>query len=175
MILVLFRHGHKAHFPLENPPLSEAGFEQAHKIAQKIKANILPRPVKIWVSPKQRTTDTMSEVLNMFHPQIETLSELNTRQNSQTLQNYRDQVLTFIEKINTLAYKEINASNPSLVATPEFVHFACTHYDWLEEAMTLIPCTKSLTTYEFSSWAPAQYLIFKIKDHQWELLQKGLA
>ncbi len=55
------------------------------------------------------------------------------------------------------------------------VHFICTHYDWIEEALTLINSDKNLNSFEYSGWSPAQFLVFEVSDGSWKVGQKGVA
>jgi hypothetical protein len=38
----------------------------------------------------------------------------------------------------------------------------CSHYDWVIEAMAVIPADTDLTKDEFSHWTPCQYAAFHV-------------
>jgi broad specificity phosphatase PhoE len=169
MILILFRHGHKGQTPFQDPDLTPKGFDQALDLVTKIEQGILPQPTHCWFSEMIRTKQTLQKVIEKYQPKNFQKSELNIRNHigakSETTQDFRTRIQKFC---NDLVSKQ----------KPSEVHFICTHYDWIEEVLTLINSDKDLNSFEFSNWAPGQYLVFEIessdKYQPWKVLKKGI-
>ena len=165
MILILFRHGHKSLLPFADPDLTPQGFDQAADLVQQIESGILPKPTHCWFSEKIRTQQTLSKAIENFNPISKKSSNLNLRSHTETHQEFKSR----IQKI----LFEITAENKSTD-----VHFICTHYDWIEEGLSLINSDKDLNSFEFSNWSPGQYLLFEIessdRNTNWKMLKKGV-
>lgn len=159
MKFVLFRHAQKGITPFEDPELSLKGFEQSGNLIDLIKNKSLPLPTFLFVSPKRRTSQTFYPISkhHSLTPQISDF--LDQRRNDETSLQFRQRVQTFLNELE--------------LRNSEEVIFACTHYDWLEEAMALIHCDRDLNTFEFSHWAPTQYVIFEIENNIWKFIGKG--
>jgi broad specificity phosphatase PhoE len=160
MKFVLFRHANKGILPFEDPELSPVGFQQSVQILNLVNNMTLPPPSQLWVSPKRRTSQTLYAVSKEYSVPMQIKSELDQRGNEESSLDFRKRVEGFIDQLN-----EISRSTE--------VIYACTHYDWIEDAMTIIECDRNLNTFEFSHWAPSQYLIFDIQNLEWKLLKKG--
>ena len=162
MRFILFRHAHKGVLPLEDPELSPPGFEQAALLLNLINKNTLTKPTHLWASPKRRTSQTLYPTSKNLNLKIEIKTELDQQnQHVENNSDFRSRVQHFLQSIQSLQ-------------TTNDIIFACTHYDWIEEAMALINCDKDLNSFEFSSWSPAQYIEFEINDNLWTLIKKGL-
>lgn len=161
MIIVIFRHGHKQFSIDENPPLSPKGLEQAKNLEQLIQSQVLPVPTHCWFSPKLRTRQTLESCFKSSAAFTFEKNELNTREIDETTKNFRNRIQKF--------FNEINARN-----NPKEIHFVCTHYDWIEEALTVIDADAGLNSYELSSWAPGQFALFELQDHRYLYLKKGV-
>lgn len=161
MVIVIFRHGHKQFSADENPSLSERGFEQAKNLAQLIGSEALPVPTHCWYSPKIRTRQTLE--LCFKNSSIITFekNELNTREHDETHKSFKNRIQKF--------FNELHARS-----TPNEVHFICTHYDWIEEALTMIQLGSDAHSYELSSWAPGQFALFELQDHIYHYRKKGV-
>ena len=165
MEIVLFRHAHKGIMPLADPELSDLGFDQARRLGECIQAKQIVQPTHAWCSEKIRTHQTLAFACGQNQVEIESSQLLNVRGYSESVEQFRDRIKKFLDLMGSL----------SLTANSDAqVHFVCTHYDWIEEFMIFIPCDKDLTTFEFSSWSPGQYLHFKIKNQIWNLMGKGV-
>lgn len=160
MQFILFRHAHKGIFPYEDPELSNQGFEQAVRLNELAKNKALPAPTQIWISPKKRTSQTLYPIAKEFAISPVVKAELDQRSNEESSISFRKRVHSLLNLVSE------KYSNNEVI-------YACTHYDWIEEAMTLINCDKDLGTFEFSNWAPSQFLIFEINAECWKLLKKG--
>lgn len=167
MIFILLRHGHKSMEPPENPSLSAKGHEQSRKLLEMVQGKVIPPPTVCLFSNMIRTRETLHDLIENFKPKTELKNELNLRELNETSQVFRARVQKLV---NYYTYQASQPENKNQVV------FACTHYDWVEEAMTVINCDKNLVSYEFAGWAPAQYIEFKITEEgQWLFLSRGAA
>lgn len=167
MIFILLRHGHKSMMPPENPSLSEKGHEQARQLLKMVQENTLPAPTVCLYSDKIRTKETLGDLIETFKPKHELKTELNLRELNENGQQFRSRIQKLV---NLYTYQ---ASQPQ---SKNQVVYACTHYDWVEEAMTVIDCDKNLNSFEFASWSPAQYIEFKISEEGlWQFKSRGAA
>lgn len=167
MIFVLLRHGHKSMDPPENPSLSAKGHEQSRKLLDMVKSKVIPAPTVCLFTDMVRTKQTLHDLIENYKPKSEYKADLNMRDHTETAQQFRARVQKLI---NLYTFQASQPENKNQVV------YACTHYDWVEEAMTVIDCDKNLNSYEFAGWAPAQYLEFKITEEgQWLLTSRGAA
>ena len=159
MKFVLFRHAQKGITPFEDPELSLKGFEQSAQLVELIKNKSLPVPTFLFISPKRRTSQTLYPISKNYNltPQLSDL--LDQRRNDESSLHFRQRVQSFLNDLETRNSQE--------------VVFACTHYDWLEEAMTLIHCDRDLNTFEFAHWAPTQFVVFQVENGIWKFVGKG--
>jgi len=123
---------------------------------------MIPKPTDIWVSEKIRTTQTMQDVARDHQIKPLQKTELNLRTDKETQQMFRDRVHDLIQQLDATSEK---SSTKTI--------YLCTHYDWVEEAMSLITSDKDLNTYEFAHWGPAQFVQFKVEDGLWKFVKKG--
>ncbi len=165
MILILFRHGHKGQTPFQDPDLTPKGFDQALDLIAQIEQGLLPKPTHCWFSEMIRTKQTLQKAIEKYQPLSKQKSELNVRRHTEMAKAFHTRIQKFCAD---LVSKQ----------KPEEVHFLCTHYDWIEEVLTLINSDKDLNSFEFSSWSPGQYLVFEIdsseKNEPWKVLKKGV-
>lgn len=166
MILILFRHGHKAMDPPENPSLSARGFEQAEQLLEMVKKNILPPPTVCLFTDKIRTEQTFKQLIDFYKPKTEIKADLYLRSHLETSAQFRARVQKLVN------YYTFQAAQPE---NKNQVIYLCTHYDWIEEAMSVINSDKNLNSFEFASWSPAQFIEFEINDNQWIFKSKGVA
>lgn len=162
MQLILLRHAHKGLTPAADPELSAPGFKQAERLVEAIDQKKLPPPNKCWISEKIRTKQTIEPACQKYKSAIEASDLLNLRSFNETANEFNQRIKKMIGMFNTLAQTAATQT-----------HYLCTHYDWIEEALVFIPSTTNLTSYEFSSWAPAQYIHFEIVDSQWTVKSNG--
>lgn len=160
MKFLLFRHAHKGVMPFNDPELSPQGLEQAHHLLQMIQNNKLAKPTHLYVSPRKRAHQTFSAIAQNFKIKIESDANLDQRLSTESATEFRKRIQNFMNHLES-------------TAKPQTVAFACSHYDWLEEAMNLINCNQNLNTFEYSHWAPTQYLEFEWDDGIWKLIGKG--
>lgn len=167
MIFILLRHGHKSMEPPENPHLSSKGYEQAHQLSKMVQDKLLPAPTLCFYSDKIRTQETLQELIDFFKTKSELKADLNLREFNETATQFRERIRRLIDLFTFQALQPENKNQ---------VVYVCTHYDWIEEAMAVIESDVNLSSYEFASWSPAQYIEFKIvEDGIWRFLSRGAA
>jgi phosphohistidine phosphatase SixA len=128
---------------------------------------VLPAPTVCLYTDKIRTRETIQELIHHFNPKTELKAELALRSYNETSQNFRARVQKLI---NYYTYQAAQPENKNQVI------YACTHYDWVEEAMMVIESDKNLNSFEYAGWAPAQYMEFQItEDGTWVLKSRGAA
>lgn len=165
--LILLRHAEKGITPFEDPQLTQKGLQQAENLLSEVQRQRLPIPTQLWASTKIRTSQTLQPTAQHFHLRPETTNLLNLRQSNESPSQFRERIEIFCKKMALSAAENLTASTS---------HFVCTHYDWIEEAMTLINCDKDLNTFEFLHWAPAQYVVFEIPSsisEPWKFIRLG--
>ena len=161
MIILLFRHGHKAFSVDNDPALSPKGFDQAQHLTQLIAAGKIPLATHAWVSEKKRTFQTLEKAIDQHSLITFKKSELNFREANEDAVQFKYRIQKFLRELG-------------LRAKENEIHYVCTHYDWIEEALTLMESDKDLTTFEFANWSPGQYMVFDLIDHDnYRFMNKG--
>lgn len=161
MRLVLFRHGHKQ-FSMDNDPsLSDRGYIQATHLLGLIEKQQLPLPTQCWFSEKKRTFETLSALEQTPNIQWLKKNHLNERSHKEDLAQFQTRISAALKDMT-----KQSTTNDTL--------FVCTHYDWIEEAINLIPCDKNLNSFEFINWSPGQYLEFDYYDDLFHVIKKGV-
>ncbi len=163
MYLILIRHGHKTFLPTHDPTLSDKGFSQASELLKLVEKGVLAGPNMCWVSDSQRTYQTVEKIIKHYNVQCEKTDQLSVRQNHESGSEFRTRVAKTISSLEQIALE-----------SRDKVYMLCTHFDWIEEAMSVINCDQNLTSFEYSHWAPAQYMVFEIKDSTWYVRDKGV-
>jgi broad specificity phosphatase PhoE len=159
MKFVLFRHASKGITPFEDPELTPQGFQQSLHIVDLIKNGVLPTPTALFVSPKRRAAQTFYPLSKEFSLSMEVKLELDLRLHEESAAQFRKRISGFLEDLENFKTGD--------------VVFACSHMDWIEESMSLINCDKNLNSFEYSHWAPTQFLAFDINHSEWKVLKKG--
>ncbi len=163
MNIVLFRHAKKSFLPFDDPSLSPEGFIQSERLPETVKKQNLPPATALWASEKIRTHQTFQNLAATLGLKIITRTELNLRADFETQKMFQARVQSLIDELSVTTQKQDS----------NHVIYLCTHYDWIEESMPLIPSDKNLTGFEFSTWAPAQFVHFKIAEKNWQFIKKG--
>lgn len=154
MKIYLFRHGEKVLAFHQNPELSPAGTAQALSLVEKVQSSELPRPTQLWASPKLRAQQSFLPLAARLDLPLQTLSELDERTHDENREHFRRRIQ---EVLNTFSAQD-------------GVLFICTHSDWIEEALTLLPSETDL--YEkYPHWHPLQYLGLQTRDELYEPLE----
>ncbi len=147
MKIYLFRHAQKAMDFSGDPDLTIEGHAQASKVLDKVIKNELPTPTHLWVSPKKRTFSTFKPLSQHFNIPVEVHENLLEQHSDESLEEFRLR----IEKTLT-----------NSLTSSDQVLFICTHYDWVAEAMNVLPCDTDLSGSEFAHWNPCQHVGFEV-------------
>jgi broad specificity phosphatase PhoE len=148
MIWVMFRHGDKEKLG-HDPALSTEGMDQARRILTKVKSGGLPKPTALYVSTKKRTLQTLEPVGQNYGLPAVIKAELTERVPGESQEKFRMRIQEFLVKL-MLLHKETD------------VIYFCTHYDWIDEFLTIIECDSDLT--RCTHWPPAQHMVFEKRD-----------
>lgn len=149
MKIYIFRHAQKAMDFSGDPDLTVEGHAQAQKVLEMIRQNQIPRPTELWVSPKKRTHSTFRPLSLEFQLPLKTCETLLEQHGNESIGEFRKR----IEQVLEVA----KIDHQSVI-------FICSHYDWVLEAMSVIPCDTDLTTPEYSHWSPCQYVGFNVSE-----------
>jgi broad specificity phosphatase PhoE len=161
MRIILFRHAEKAASQFApNPPLSPKGFVQAEDLWKRIELQKLPSPRKVLVSPLLRAHQTAAITAANLSLPLQSTNELLERQDGESIVQFRSRIEKFLK---WLGYQQ-SQDGPI---------FLVTHFDWIEEAMTLIHCSTDLAQEQYSCWSSGQYMQFHIQDQMWILEKQG--
>ncbi len=157
MRIYLFRHAERDSFGATDPSLSSRGQLQAEKILSMIRSNEMDRPDRLWVSPRKRSQQTFSFLSQHLTLEASIIPALDERQNSESAYGFNQRVRRVI----------------SDVASIHGTTFVCSHLDWIEEALPIIPCTEELLSFEYQAWEPGRHMIFDIEEGLWHLRRFG--
>ncbi|PWU16102.1 MAG: hypothetical protein C5B49_10940 [Bdellovibrio sp.] len=163
MHIAFFRHAERGPSESSQSALSKSGLRQAKNLVQWVAEKPMTRtqparltkPERLWTSPKRRTQETFQPLAQALGLRLETRSELDERGDS-TILHFQRRILAALEEL-----AETNATV-----------FVCSHLDWLEEAMTLIPDEGSLPIASLS-WPPGSFVVFAIREGRWHSLHQG--
>jgi len=147
MKIYIFRHAQKAVDFTSDPDLTESGHFQAEALLRKILNRELAMPTELYVSPKIRTHSSFRPLSQHLNLPLQITEDLNEQTGEESLSAFRQRILAFFE----------NHSRK-----PDAVVYACSHYDWVVEAMAVLPADTDLTTGEFSHWSPLQWAAFDV-------------
>lgn len=165
--IVLIRHAQKDFLPLENPILNDKGFLQAEKLCDLVKKNTLPQPTDLWCSDFIRTRQTLEKIANQYQLKPVVHTELNLRKSNESAADFRHR----LEKL----VRELSNPEPSSANRVQKNIYLCTHFDVIEELMSLIPSDTDLSSSQYSHWSPAQFVVFKVIDQIWVVQKTGEA
>lgn len=155
MKLILFRHAEKSSDKSYDPPLSSYGQLQAKKLAQEIFSKKLPKPHAFYVSSRVRTHQTFGEAAQMAGLKLKTSTLLDERQVNEKPADFRRRIQ---ELLVTL---QLDYPGKECI-------YLCTHFDWIEEFLSVIECSTDLMSVQYHSWAPAQWMLLE-KTELWDL------
>ncbi len=151
---VIFRHGEKQKEGFD-PELSAVGVDQSKKILAKVKAKKLPKPTVIYVSTKKRTWQTLEPLATACGLKPIIKAELTERVPGESTEKFRFRIQEFLVKM-------------ILLHNDNDVIYFCSHYDWIEEFLTIIESDSDLS--RCNHWPSAQHMVFE-KNDLWTLTQ----
>lgn len=149
MKIYMFRHAQKAIDFTGDPDLTPEGHSQALKLLDKVIKKELPTPTQLWVSPKKRTHSTFRPLSEHLKLPLQSQEALLEQVSSESLADFRQRIRNLLE----------GASQQT-----EDVIFICSHYDWVVEALQVMPADTDFSSAEHSHWTPAQHMGFEILD-----------
>lgn len=161
MQFFLFRHADKERSPTANPPLSQRGLKQANALAELIKKGELPRPTLLHSSTKTRATQTLQPLAHFLQQPIHGSDDLLERQASESTEDFLTRVKRVISQAEKKSQKQTRKDGT--------VEFYVTHYDWVEEFLSIVPSNTDLNSGQYHAWSPCQFMHFEIKDGLWHL------
>jgi broad specificity phosphatase PhoE len=156
MNVYLFRHGQKGFSPFAEPDLTDAGHKQATVIAERIRSGTLLPGTQFLVSPRVRAQSTLRPAALFCKVTPKIVEALNQREGFESAEQFRSRIADFIRTL------EKNYAETDTV-------YLCTHHDWIEEALSLIPADTDLLDSKYWSWNSAQFAQFKVTNGLWEL------
>lgn len=165
MKLLLIRHATRSLHGLGDVSLNSQGQRQAEYLAQMVSQGLLPTPSHLFSSPKKRAQETFASLSLSSQIPVKVDERLDERRQNESAQEFEARVRSFLDELT-----------PDESGTPKFEGCAmiCSHLDWLELAMVLLPST--LSDLEMAaSWSNAEYRLFRFNDGLWELMSGGIA
>lgn len=158
MQILILRHAEKlSALGSNNPPLSEKGQIQAKNLLKLFEENKLFKPDQLWGSTKVRTQQTLLPLAQNLGKTVLPLPALEEKKHTESRTQFIDRIQQQLNKI------EKSQQNIML----------CSHMDWLEEALALIPAAESVSNSIHSHWPSGAYFHFQIQDGLWHFQQSG--
>ncbi|MFN8846898.1 MAG: phosphoglycerate mutase family protein [Bdellovibrionales bacterium] len=145
---MILRHGDKE-LTGHDPNLSQKGQTQALHFCEKVKAGRLPAPTALLVSTKKRTYQTLQPLSDTFKIPLTIKAELTERVPGESVEKFRKRIQEFLVKL-------------MLFSQDRDVIYMCTHFDWIDEFLTVIECESDLS--RCNHWPPAQHMVFEKRD-----------
>lgn len=165
MTIYFFRHGDRESRRLvassvegSEPDLTPSGHRQAECLHAWVQQGQLPRPSQLMASPRRRAQNTLKQLSEGLSLPVKPLPELDERTDAESARDFRDRVSEFLRQVQQQSG----------------VLFVCSHYDWLEELLTLAPADEDLVVDGSPLWAPGAFLGFEITEEIWHVKQKGI-
>lgn len=158
MKLVLFRHAEKQSGIGGDLSLSPEGNKQTLLLMDKVEHGEFLRPDILITSPKKRAYETFAPLANFLKLPVQKESILDEQQSNENINVFRARVHQFIDDVQDHKGKTV---------------FVCTHFDWIEQFATLLPCDTDLHALVNFSWSPGAFMSFEVKNI-WHLKAKGL-
>lgn len=156
MKVYLFRHGQKDTQPFEDPDLTGFGHQQAARLAELIRTGSLLNGTQFLASPRKRAQSTLGPAAALCQVPLQILSDLDQRAPFESRDSFRARIQ---QSLNSLEKKFAD----------DDVVYLCSHHDWIEESLSVIPADTDLLEPRYWSWKPAQYMHFEIQEGLWIL------
>lgn len=157
--IFVFRHAEKDYSAEADPPLSIRGLKQAEKLAKAVEEGQIPRPQKLWSSPKRRALQSFLPLSELLGLEITVDPMLDQRIYSESGRDFGQRVRSFIDQKLTLQN--------------EFPLFICTHSDWIENLGWAAPLKGNLNIGQLILTS-GHYLKFELDDKGlWRYLSRG--
>ena len=160
--MILLRHATRSAVGVSDNSLNSMGEAQAQKLVK----HLVPQgpllvPTKLLASPKIRARETLDPLARAIHVPLKIDDRLDERNNGESREQFEERIVSLLEELT-----EESARDPKSCA------LLCTHLDWLEHAMVLMP--SDMTDLETSAgWVTAEYRAFEINEGVWSLTTEG--
>lgn len=158
MKICLIRHGSRDIISGSDGSLNANGREQAASLVARLQpqGNLL-KPTQLFASPKKRAKETLTPMSEKLQLPLQIVSVLDERSAEETSVQFRSRVRQFLDSLPQ-KYK------------PNDVLYLCTHADWLEEAMIVMPTDlhEEITERSFSV---SELRAFEFEDGLWIFLK----
>jgi phosphohistidine phosphatase SixA len=156
MKVYLFRHGQKDSQPFEDPDLTSWGHQQAQKLAELMRIGELLRGTQFLTSPRIRAQSTLKPAAQLCQSGVQILNDLDQRTSFESGDVFRSRIQQILGSLE----KKFTQTD---------IIYLCSHHDWIEESLSLIPADTDLLDPRYWNWRPAQYMHFEIIDGLWLL------
>jgi broad specificity phosphatase PhoE len=156
MKVYLFRHGQKDSLPFEDPDLTPFGHQQAAKLAELMRTGELLKGTQFLTSPRIRAQSTFKPAAHFCNSRLQVMNDLDQRTTFETSEAFRVRI------------QQVLASLDRKFSSKDIVYL-CSHHDWIEESLSLVPADTDLLDPRYWSWRPAQYMHFEVLDGLWLL------
>ncbi len=153
MQFFLFRHAEKERSFSVDPSLSSRGLNQALALAQLVTDGELSKPTVLLSSPKLRAQQTFQPLAKDLQLRVQITPDLLERQSQESS-------LQFVKRIKSTIAQVEKLSG---------VIYAVTHYDWIEDFLTVVSSDTDFYEGAYHSWPSGQLMEFEIKDGLWQL------
>lgn len=165
MKMLLIRHATRSLHGLGDVSLNPQGQRQAEYLAELVSQGLLPTPSHLISSPKKRARETFASLSLSSQIPVTIDERLDERRQNESAQDFEARVRSFLEDLTP---------NGSMAPKYKGCAMICSHLDWLELAMVLLPSTLSDTEMA-ATWSNAEYRLFRYNDGLWELMGGGIA
>lgn len=156
MKVYLFRHGQKESLPFEDPDLTSFGHQQADRLAEFIRQGELAKGTQFLSSPRRRAQSTFKPAAQLCSSPLQVVQDLDQRTQLESPEVFRARIQHLLNSL------ERKFSGKDVI-------YLCTHHDWIEESLSIIPADTDLVEPRYWSWRPAQYMSFEVSDGLWIL------
>lgn len=150
--VVFFRHASRGG-PGRDPDLSAQGQQEAKSLGRSVgQPGRLPKPTLLWSSPKKRAQKTFFDIEVATGLRLQIVHDLDEAHDSESVSAFAERVHLCLEKFELLQ--------------PNDVLFVCSHSDWLEIAMRILPSDME-EELQTRGYACAEYRNFTYQEGLW--------
>lgn len=107
-------------------------------------------------SPRLRAQSTLRPAALFCQQKIQIDDRLDQRESYESAEAFRLRIAELLQFVT------------NEFASTDTVYL-CTHHDWIEESLSVIPADTDLLDSKYWSWHPAQYAHFEVSDGLWKL------
>lgn len=165
MKLIMLRHAARSPHDVGDSGLNAYGRAQAFQLPQSLNPQgPLPPPSLMISSPKKRTRETLLPLAARLGLTLSIDKGLDERRQNETAREFQERVHSVLEGLTR-----------NLSVTPalrETCILMCSHLDWLEAAIAVLP--SDLADAEHLNWSNCEFRIFKWQGGIWCLAGHGV-